>query len=247
MFGFGRKKTQVEETTETSAVEETKVETQATEAKETTIETFEVDRTEGPFDSEEISTTDNYLDFGSLLIKADPSVALRLEVDERSQNVIAITLQKNNSVVQVQAFAAPKSRGLWDDIRSEISSSVHAQGGRVDYKDTELGRELNSQIPVTLPDGRQGFRVATFVGIDGPRWFLRGVITGEASAKEEARAEINKIFKTVVVHRGEDPMPPRDLLPLRVPAEIAAASAAQAADEPSFDVPQRGPEITQVG
>ncbi|QRZ60884.1 DUF3710 domain-containing protein [Rothia sp. ZJ932] len=252
MFGFKRKKKQedAENTSVTEAAENVEPDEAEDRGSDRAPEVFEIDRSQGPFDSEEKNTDEGYLDFGSLLIKSDPTVALRLEVDEKSKNVIAITLQKDQAVVQLQAFAAPKSRGLWDDIRSEISSSVHAQGGRVEYTDTALGRELHSRIPATTPDGRQGFRVATFVGIDGPRWFLRAVFTGEASTQPEARAEMEKILRAVVVHRGEAPMAPRDLLPLKVPAQILeaqAAPAARAQQEPSLQVPQRGPEITQIG
>ena len=49
-----------------------------------------------------------------------------------------------------------------------------------------------------------------------------------------------------------DPMPPRDLLPMRVPQNIQdaaaqAAAAAQAEKKPTVEVPRRGPEITEIG
>jgi len=54
--------------------------------------------------------------------------------------------------------------------------------------------------------------------VDGPRWFLRGVISGAAATDPEAAAQIEELFRSVVVVRGSAPMPPRDLIPLRVPA-----------------------------
>jgi hypothetical protein len=52
------------------------------------------------------------------------------------------------------------------------------------------------------------------------------------------------MFRQIVVVRGESPMPPRDLLQLRLPKD-AAGPAPQGA--PEFEQPERGPEITQIG
>ena len=67
-------------------------------------------------------------------------------------------------------------------------------------------------------DGAAGKRLARFVGVDGPRWFLRGVIGGAATVDVEAAAKVEDLFRSIVVVRGGTPMPPRDLIPLRMPA-----------------------------
>jgi hypothetical protein len=61
-------------------------------------------------------------------------------------------------------------------------------------------------------------RIARFVGVDGPRWFLRGVIAGEGATDPDAAAKIEDLFRSIVVVRGTAPMPPRDLIPLKMPA-----------------------------
>jgi len=71
-------------------------------------------------------------------------------------------------------------------------------------------------------------RPIRFVGVDGPRWFLRGLLAGAAAADPAAAAPLEAVFREVVVVRGEHPVPPRDLLELRLPAEAAAALEAQA-------------------
>jgi hypothetical protein len=90
--------------------------------------------------------------------------------------------------------------------------------------------------------------VARFIGVDGPRWFLRGVFGGEAALNREAAAGLEELFRKIVVIRGDNPMPPRDLLQLRLPKD-AAGPAPQGAPEgaPEFEQPERGPEITQIG
>ena len=56
-----------------------------------------------------------------------------------------------------------------------------------------------------------------------PRWFLRGVIGGAATSDVDAAAKVEDLFRSIVVVRGGTPMPPRDLIPLRMPATPGSA------------------------
>jgi hypothetical protein len=151
------------------------------------------------------------------------------------------------SALQVQAFAAPRSTGLWADIRHEISVAVEQQGGTVEEADTDLGTELRTRMPSAGPDGRTVFAPATFIGVDGPRWFLRGVLSGRAAIDTEAAEPLLELFRGLVVVRGVEPMAPRELLPLSLPQDPQATPVEQPDDEPaSLDPFERGPEITEV-
>ena len=70
-------------------------------------------------------------------------------------------------------------------------------------------------------------RPARFVGVDGPRWFLRGLITGPAAAGPEAAGALEEAFRGIVVVRGNEPMPVREQLPLALPPQAAAQLARQ--------------------
>jgi hypothetical protein len=76
---------------------------------------------------------------------------------------------------------------------------------------------------ITGPEGAAGKRLARFVGVDGPRWFLRGVIGGAATSDVDAAAKVEDLFRSIVVVRGGSPMPPRDLIPLKMPATPGTA------------------------
>lgn len=201
-------------------------------------------RANGPFDESEVSSRDGYVDLGALLVTPSEGLQLRLEVEEATQRVVAVTLDLNGSSLQLQAFAAPKSEGLWDEIREQIGQSVGAQGGQVEELDGGFGAELVAKLPAGLPDGSQGYRVARFIGIDGPRWFLRGVLGGPAALERAAAEPLEALFRQVVVVRGNSPMPPRDLLQLRLPKD---ASTTPPPGAPSLQEPERGPETTQIG
>ncbi|MCT1366661.1 DUF3710 domain-containing protein [Kocuria sp. HSID16901] len=200
----------------------------------------------GPFDVSEIETDDSYIDLGGLRIKPDENVNMRIDVDQRSQSVVSVTFQKDGAVLQVQPFAAPKSRGLWAEVRAELAASVREQNGVVDILEGTLGRQVIAKLPASLPNGDRGYRVARFVGIDGPRWFLRGVFSGDAAVKRSSAREMERIFRSLVVVRGREPMAPRDLLPLNIPDNAVRRDPTEE-EAQSLPVPERGPEITKIG
>lgn len=70
----------------------------------------------------------------------------------------------------------------------------------------------------------EGMRLVRFAGVDGPRWFLRGLFSGPAAVTgDEEASQLEDIFRGVVVVRGERPQPPRDLLELTLPPEAREA------------------------
>lgn len=237
VFGFGRKSKNDEQPAEPAE------ELTLAEAGED-AGTPDARRAGGPFDESEITSRDGFVDLGALLITPSEGLQLRLEVEEATQRVVAVTLDLNGSSLQLQAFAAPKTETLWDEIREQIGQSVGAQGGQVEEVEGSFGTELVAKLPAGLPDGSQGYRVARFIGVDGPRWFLRGVLGGPAALERPAAEPLESLFRQVVVVRGDSPMPPRDLLQLRLPKDASAAPPPAA---PTLEEPERGPEITQIG
>jgi Protein of unknown function (DUF3710) len=183
----------------------------------------------GPFDESEVDDVKPYIDLGGVKVQPREGLQLRLEVEEASQRVVAVTLEWEGSTLQVQPFAAPRSEGLWQEIRQEIDSQIVRQGGSTTTQDGSFGPELVAKIPAQAGEGSQTTRAARFIGVDGPRWFLRGVISGEAATNEEAASTMDDLFRGIVVVRGKIPMPPRDLIPLKMPAPPPGATKAESA------------------
>lgn len=230
------------------------VEDAAEEVVTETVPDAPIDRTAGPFDASEVDDDDGRLDLGAIRVSGTEGMELRLEIDQEQQNVIAATAVVGESALQLQAFAAPRSGGLWAEIRHEIAVAIESQGGTADLAYSELGTELRTRMPSAGPDGRTVFAPARFIGVDGPRWFLRGVISGRGAIDEDAARPLLEIFRATVVVRGSDPMAPRELLPLALPQEEAAPMP-PAPEGPASDTPtstndlnpfERGPEITEV-
>lgn len=206
---------------------------------------------EGPFDGDDFEDHDEYLDMGSLLIKPVPGLQLRLEVEESTQRVIAVALEIGGSRMQLQVFAAAKSEDLWPGISTQIATGIADQGGETEMIPGRFGNELLARVPQTAPDGRQGYVVLRFLGIDGPRWFLRAVIGGAALTDPVESKAMEDALAQIVVVRGDTPMPPTELLPLTVPqgalTHADAAAHAEQAETGGTERPERGPEVTQIG
>lgn len=169
--------------------------------------------TRGPFDITEVGQLTPYLDFGSVRVAPRADIKLRVEVEESSKRLVAVTIQHGESLLQLQAFAAPKSNGLWHDARPNLSKSLTNQNATLTEQVGLLGPEIRAEIPVQ----GSGPRKTIFIGVDGPRWMLRGVITGAACDEVGGYQELIELFRSVVVSRGETPLPPSELLPLRIP------------------------------
>jgi Protein of unknown function (DUF3710) len=173
--------------------------------------------TAGPFDEAEANAVRPYVNLGGVKILPRDGLKLRLEVEESTQRVVAVGLDYAGSTLQIQPFAAPRSTGLWHEIRHQIADQIAKQGGSTKVISGPFGPELLAEIPAAAQDQAGVKRLARFIGVDGPRWFLRGVIAGEGATNPDAAAKVEDLFRSIVVVRGTTPMPPRDLIPLAVP------------------------------
>jgi len=203
-------------------------------------------RAEGPWDSTEIETDDSYLDLGAMRIAPAEGMEVQLEVDPGTGAVVAVTLVDGESSLALQAFAAPRREGMWSDVRKEIAAGISASGGTVDFPEGAFGTELRSVMTVQTPEGRQGRAPVRFIGIDGPRWFLRAVLNGPAAADDVHAKALELVVRGVVVVRGTEAMAPGDPLVLAMPGEAGKSVAEAAGGSEPLQPFQRGPEITEI-
>lgn len=166
----------------------------------------------GPHDVSEVGSTLGFISFGSILMPTIEGVSVRVEVDENSGDVVAVSFEHDGSVLQVSAFAAAKSDELWEEIYSQLIETITTTGGEVSETVGGFGKQLDAKL-VTTSETRD----LRFIGFNGPRWFLRGAITGVALTDPAASLNMEDIFRSLVIDRGNSPLPPREPLPLRVP------------------------------
>lgn len=176
----------------------------------------EPEATTGPYDvrdaPDEGADEVTRVDLGALLVPVAEGFDLQVEVNE-VQQVIAATLASTAGSMQLGVFAAPRNEGIWEEVRAEIAASLNAaRKGSAVEKDGPFGTELHGSVK----EGN-GWVPIRFVGVDGPRWFLRATFAGPAAA-DAARAEpFEELLRQVVVVRGTEPLPVREPVPLRLP------------------------------
>lgn len=209
----------------------------------------------GPWDVTDTCPDRERIDLGSLRVPTVPGVDI--QVNFTGDQALAVIAVHGDSMLQLQAFAAPKRAGLWDDIRGELIDELKAAGGHGEEAQGPFGPEVKARVPAEPGAGARGLQPARFLGADGPRWFLRGVLSGPAAGHPAQAKLLEDVFAGTVVVRGEHPMPPRDLLELRLPAEaqqaleehMAQAASDAEAPSPYAKSPEmlaRGPEITET-
>ncbi len=192
-----------------------------------TAEGAEAAPARGPYDVTEAPEGVQRLDLGSLQIPAVPDVEVRVQADP--QGVIQqVVLVHGRSALQVGVFAAPRSEGIWDEVREEIRQSLFNDGAAAEEVAGEYGTELHARVR-----GEDGPTDLRFVGVDGPRWMVRAVYQGEAATTPAAAGPLARCLDGLVVDRGMEAKPVREPLPLRLPREAGQLGDQADADAPS--------------
>jgi Protein of unknown function (DUF3710) len=196
--------------------------------------------TSGPWDEQDAPVDGiERLDLGALRIPVIAGVEIRVDVNQEG-HVAAATLSAGGGELQLGVFAAPRTAGIWDAVRREIRGSIAGQGGTAQDVAGPFGTELTGRVPV-----QGGYQSVRFAGVDGPRWFLQALFTGQGATDPARAVALEDALRRVVVVRGPDPMPVRDPLPLRLPKEVAegAVQQAQAGGPTATTPPAAGPGL----
>lgn len=178
-------------------------------------------RTQGPWDSSEVHMDEEdptRVDLGGLVVTGRPGLELRLQVDEKTQQIAAVLLIGKEGAVELRPFAAPRSADIWSDIRKQIAAETTRRGGTATEATGTYGTELQVVMPVTTPEGKPATQPSRVLGISGPRWLLRATLLGKPAMQPDETGDIESALRDVVVVRGNEPMAPGDPLPLTMPA-----------------------------
>lgn len=180
-------------------------------------------RSEGPWDVSEVELPEEdptRVDLGSLVVPRREGLELQLQVDQQSQQVVAVVLADPQGAVELRAFAAPRNGDIWDDVRRQIAAEVSRRGGTADEAEGPWGPELRVVMKVTTPEGQSATQPSRVFGIRGPRWLLRATLFGRPALEPSENGAIERALRDVVVRRGSQPLAPGDALPLTVPSEL---------------------------
>lgn len=182
-------------------------------------------RTDGPYDIDEVDLDDGVkrLDLGSLIITPYAGAQLRLQMDEKTQEVVSVLIMGPDAGIELALYAAPKSGGLWPQIRDEALRAAKAGGGKAELIAGPFGTELRRLMPATTPDGKQGVQPSRTFAAEGPRWLLRGTLLGAAAMAQQddgTATQLLNLFRDTVVRRGDAPMAPGEVIGMKLPASM---------------------------
>ncbi|WP_033291579.1 DUF3710 domain-containing protein [Amycolatopsis jejuensis] len=174
---------------------------------------------DGPFDAT-VAEEDGIprIDLGSVRVPVPDGSQVQVEMDPEEGGVRAVHVVTEVGQITVSAYAAPKSGGLWREVSTELGDQLRADGAKVNIGRGEWGMELSAIV---------GDVALRFVGVDGPRWMLRGVIAGPQSTAAQAPEVLRAIVRRTIVDRGASPMPVRTPLPITLPDAVAQHIAEQ--------------------
>lgn len=191
-------------------------------------------REDGPFDIDEVDLEDdevNRLDLDALIITPIPGSELRLQMSEPKKEIVSALMISGQSAMELSVFAAPRTPGMWAEVRAELIEQTTSTGGVAECVEGPFGTELRRRMRVQLPDGKTGIQPSRMWVAEGPRWFLRGILFGPAAVSEEWDDDLVgpffDAFSDLIVRRGEEPRPSGEVLALHVPDELKEQAAAQ--------------------
>jgi hypothetical protein len=171
----------------------------------------------GPYDvTEHDGTGPGYVDLGPLRIRGRVGFQLQVPQDEGG-GAGSVVLVTEEAGLELRVFAAPRSGGLWDEVRGELTAEVARLEGQVEEVEGPFGPELRVQVPVTMPDGQPGVQPSRILAVEGPRWMLRATFLGRAALEPDEQGLLERALREVVVVRGDEPRLVREALLVQVP------------------------------
>jgi hypothetical protein len=186
----------------------------------------EIGSGQGPYDINDLvgdtDLSNSHLDLGSVLVPVveGGQVTVEMSADHQPQNVFLVA---GAGRISVQAFAAPKSPGQWREVIGELSEALRADGAEVSLANGHWGREVIAEV---------SGGVHRFIGVDGPRWMVRAVISAPTEQAETLESVGRAVLSESVVRRGDEPHPPKAPLPIVLPPVLAEQVIAAQQQQP---------------
>jgi hypothetical protein len=202
------------------------------------------DDPDGPFDVEEFDdpavVTLGRHDLGSVLIPENEGAELAIEVNQQGVPTM-VWMVTPNGRYNITAYAAPKTGNLWREVVTEIAESLRNDSAQVSVEDGPWGREVVGVVtkgpePVVM----------RFVGVDGPRWMVRGAAIGTPESAEAIAADVRNALADTVVRRGDTPQPVRAMLNLQLSESLVARLRARAEQMVAEGVEVPAPQVPEA-
>lgn len=191
----------------------------------------------GPWDLADQPELGRRLDFGALRFSVPAGYVVQRPANDNDGQVPVVLLRGPEGALRLRVFAAPRDGGLWDDLRADVVREVQERAGTAEEVDGPFGTEVRCVLPVKTPDGADAVQPSRVIGVDGPRWTVRGTFLGPVAQEPRDDGDLMDVFRGVVVVRGPEARRAGEVLPLTLPAGArdAVAEAAERGEGETSD------------
>jgi hypothetical protein len=87
----------------------------------------------GPYDASDVPPSPvNRVDLGAIQVAGFTDMQLHFETDPNKKTFVSVVAAYRDAALRLQALASPRSGGLWDEMRPQITASITGAGGDVD-------------------------------------------------------------------------------------------------------------------
>ena len=190
----------------------------------------------GPWDLADQPELGRRLDFGALRFSLPAGYVVQRPANDDDGKVPVVLLRGPEGALRLRVFAAPRDGSLWDDLRADVVREVQERDGTAEEVEGPFGTEVRCVLPVKTPDGADAVQPSRVIGVDGPRWTVRGTFLGPVAQDPRDDGDLMDVFRGVVVVRGPEARRAGEVLPLTLPAgarEAAVEAAERGADDTS--------------
>ncbi len=171
-------------------------------------------RTPGPRDVSEVDTSVGYLDFGCIRVPAIEGMQISAIGNVQDGKASGLRLVVGTSLLEIEVFAAPRSGGVWTEMRTALADLARNMKATVEPRNTRYGVEQFLGILVDLPDGGKGRTYVREIGHEGSRWVTRIKLLGQAAVDPKVGSQFEGLIDRLVIVRGPEPRARLELLPV---------------------------------
>lgn len=176
----------------------------------------------GPFEDDGPDDGLLRLDLGSVRLPVPDGA--QVQITSPPGHLPAVEVLTELGRFRVTAYAAPPAGGLWEQVYGDLTEQLSGEAGALLSESGDWGQEL----VLVMHDGEF---VERFIGVDGPRWILFGVVAGPPELAAQSASALRDMLRGTVVVRGARQLPDRTPLPIKLPAEMASRIGMAPQDE----------------
>jgi len=172
---------------------------------------------DGPWDVDAAPEGQKFLDFGPLKLPSLAGLKVRMEIDPDRREIGAVTVRVAGCALQLQVITAARGVGQWTDTRQALIANLKQRPGHQQVVEGHFGAEVIGVLTGRTPEGVLVDATMRFQGLEGDRWMIRAVSSGQTVTQDRTVARVNAFLSRCAVDVRDSAEPAGTVLPLTDP------------------------------